>query len=180
MTMKITEAMSEIKLFAKKIASQREFIIRNLKREEWRKDPFEKDSTTQEAQVRAAIQSINDLERNMVAYRFAITKANMKEKVSLEGVEMTIAEWLIWRREVLPLRKQLLGNLANQIANVGAEQQRVNRVFPGRDAEQVQPVNFVINVSDKWLMAEIEKLDAIEQRLDGQLSMLNANIEVEL
>lgn len=175
--MKITEAMSEVKLCAKKVVSQRDFILRNLRREEWRKDPFEKDQTTQEAQVKAAIQSISDLEKNMVAYRYAITKANMKEKISLEGTEMTIAEWLIWRREVLPLRKQLLNTLANQIANTS--EQRVSRTFPGRDAEQA-PVNFVINVSDKWLMAEIEKLDAIEQRLDGQLSMLNSNIDIEL
>lgn len=179
--MKITEAMAEIKLFAKKIASQRDFVIRNLKREDRIRDPFEKDSTTQEAMVKAALQSISDNEKNIVAYRFAITKANMEKVVELEGMSMTVAEWLIWRREVMPLRKQLLGTLANQIANIGVEQQAaVRRVFPGRDTEQITPTNFIINVSDKWLISEIEKLDAIEQRLDGQLSMLNANVEVQL
>jgi hypothetical protein len=76
--MKITEAMSEIKLFAKKIASQRDFVLRNLKREDRIRDPFEKDSTTQEAMVKAALQSISDNEKNIVAYRFAITKANIE------------------------------------------------------------------------------------------------------
>ena len=178
--MKITEAMSEIKLFAKKIASQRDFVLRNLKREDRIRDPFEKDSTTQEAMVKAALQSISDNEKNIVAYRFAITKANMDKVVELEGMSMSVAEWLIWRREVLPLRKQLLGTLANQIANIGVEQQAARRQFPGRDDEQVMPTNYIINVSDKWLILEIEKLDAIEQRLDGQLSMLKANVEVIL
>ena len=178
--MKITEAMSEIKLFVKKISSQRDFILRNLTREEWRKDPFEKDHTTQEAQVKAAIQSISDLEKNIVSYRYAITIANMKERISLEGMDMTVAEWLIWRREVLPLRKQLLENLANQMANTGREQQGSKRSYSGKDAEILQPTNYIVNVSDKWLREETEKLETIEQRLDGQLSMINANVEVEL
>jgi len=178
--MKITEAMSEIKLFIKKITSQRDFILRNLTREEWRKDPFEKDRTTQDAQVKAAIQSISDLEKNIVAYRYAIAKANMKEHISLEGMDMTVAEWLIWRREVLPLRKQLLGNLANQMANIGKEQQITQRSYASKDAEKLQPTNYLVNVSDKWLREETEKLETIEQRLDGQLSMINANVDVEL
>lgn len=178
--MKITEAMAEIKLFIKKISSQREFILRNLAREEWRKDPFEKDHTTQEAQVKAAIQSISDLEKNIVTYRYAITKANMEEHILLEGMDMTVAEWLIWRREVLPLRKQLLGNLANQMAGNSREQQSAQRSYSGKDSEKSQPTNYIVNISDKWLKEETEKLEAIEQRLDGQLSMLNANMEVEL
>ncbi len=178
--MKITGAMSEIKLFAKKISSQRDFILRNLTREEWRKDPFEKDHTTQEAQVKAAIQSISDLEKNIVAYRYAITKANMEERVSLEGMDMTVAEWLIWRREVLPLRKQLLGNLANQMASNLREQQTTQRSYSGKESEKFQSTNFIVNVSDIWLKEETEKLEAIEQRLDGQLSMMNANVEVKI
>lgn len=178
--MKITEAMSEIKLFAKKITSQRDFILRNLTREEWRKDPFEKDHTTQEAQVKTAIQSISDLEKNIVTYRYAITKANMEERVSLEGMDMTVAEWLIWRREVLPLRKQLLGNLANQMASNLKEQQAMQRSYSGKDSDKFQSINYIVNVSDKWLKEETEKLEAIEQRLDGQLSMINANIEVKI
>ena len=178
--MKITEAMSEIKLFVKKISSQREFILRNLTREEWRKDPFEKDHTSQEAQVKAAIQSINDLEKNIVAYRYAITKANMEERISLEGMDMSVAEWLIWRREVLPLRRQLLGNLANQMASSVREQQAVQRSYSSKDTEKIQPTNYIVNISEKWLKEEVEKLEAIEQRLDGQLSMINANMEVQL
>ena len=178
--MKITEAMSEIKLFVKKISSQRDFILRNLSREEWRKDPFEKDQTTQEAQVKAALQSVSDLEKNIVAYRYAITKANMKERISLEGMDMTVAEWLIWRREVLPLRKQLLHNLANQMASIGKDQQNTQRSYSGKDTDKSQLSNYIINVSDKWLKEETDKLEAIEQRLDGQLSMINANVEVDI
>jgi hypothetical protein len=178
--MKITEAMSEIKLFVKKISSQREFILRNLTREEWRKDPFEKDRTTQEEQVKAAIQSIGDLERNIVAYRYAITKANIKERISLEGMDMTVAEWLIWRREVLPLRRQLLYNLVNQMASIGKDQTASKRSYSGKDTEKSELMNYIVNISDKWLKEETEKLEAIEQRLDGQLSMINANVGVEI
>jgi hypothetical protein len=178
--MKITEAMSEIKLFVKKISSQRDFILRNLTREEWRKDPFEKDHTTQEAQVKAALQSINDLEKNIVAYRYAITKANMNEHLTLEGIDMSVAEWLIWRREVFPLRKQLLGNLANQIANNLREQQATQRSYSGKESEKNQPANYIVNISEKWLKEEVEKLDTIEQRLDGQLSMINSNRGIEI
>ena len=173
--MKITEAMSEIKLFANKIESQSDFIYRNLKRPENIKDPFDKDGSTQQAQVNAAIQSINDLESNIVHYRSAITKANMEQIVELEGIKMSVAEWLIWRREVYPIRKHMLTTLAHGLASRNEEGRRGDF---GRGEVNMQPVDYIVNVSDKWLLAEIQKLETIEQRLDGQLSMLNATVDV--
>lgn len=176
--MKITEAMAEVKLAVKKIQTSFEFVMRNLRREEWRKDPFEKDGTTQEAQVRAALQSIQDNEDRIVALKFAINRTNMATTLEIEGRNWTVAEWLIWRRDVLPIKKKNLAQLANAIANVGQSEVMIQRRFVGQQQEQAPVVsNWIINVSDKWLLKEIQDLEAIEQRLDGQLSILNANEE---
>lgn len=177
--MKITEAMSEVKLCVKKIQSNRDFVLRNLRREEWRKDPFEKDGTTQEAQVQQALQAIMDLERRIVALKNGINKTNLTQMIELEGRTMSVAEWIIWKREVLPLRKQMLSVFANQIANTAVEGMSPARRFVGQ-TEQGPQTNWYINVSDKWLLAELQMLETIEQRLDARLSMMNANVEVEL
>lgn len=175
--MKITEAMAEIKLCIRKIETNLEFVQRNLIREDWRRDPFEKDGTTQEAQVKAALQSITDLQERIVELKFKINVSNMSQQLEVGGVSRTVAEWLIWRQNVLPLEQRALKMLATLMANMAIQQPMGKRTFAGAPTSE-QPTNFIINVSDKWLHTRIQKLEEIEQRLDGQLSILNANTEI--
>ena len=60
------------------------------------------------------------------------------------------------------------------------EQQAMQRSYSGKDSEKYQPTNYIVNISEKWLKEEVEKLESIEQRLVGQLSMINANMEIDL
>jgi len=178
--MKITEAMAEVKLANRKIQTSFEFVMRNLRREDWRKDPFEKDGTTQEAQVKAALQSIQDNELRVVALKHAINKVNMALQLEVGGMSMSVAEWLLWRRDILPVKKNNLTMLVNAVANIGREQPQARRTFAGQVQTNETIPNWVVNISDKWLLEQIQSLDAIEQQLDGQLSMLNANTEIEV
>lgn len=179
--MKIAEAMAEVKLAGKKIQTNFEFVMRNLGREEWRKDPFDKDGTTQAEEVKKAMQSTADLQTRIVALKNAINRVNQGLTLEVSGMRMTVAEWLIWRKEVLPIEKKMLQQLANQIANIGRGDQaaQVRRQFQGQAAVET-PSSWIVNVSDKWLVEQIQKLDTIEQTLDGQLSILCATTDIEL
>jgi hypothetical protein len=174
---KISEAMSEIKLFVKKISNQREIVLRHMIREDFRRDPFDRDGSTQEVQVKAALQSIKQLEENIVTYRAAITQTNMAKNLTLEGITMSVAEWLIWKREVLPIRKNLLAAMSTQVKQAMSSTPTVRTSRPGVETQDVQS-KYVFNVSDKWIAEEIQKLDTIEERLDGQLSLFNATTDV--
>ena len=175
--MKITEAMAEIKLANKKIQSSMDFVVRNIRREDWRLDPFAKEGTTQEAMVKAELQSARDNMQRVVQLKHAINEANRINRLEVAGISMTIAEWLIYRRDVLPLAQRNVTHLANLLANVNREVP-VSR-WAGQATER-DTTNWIINVSDKELIDEIQKLNTIEERLDGALSLANATIDIDV
>lgn len=179
-TLKITQALSEIKLAEKKIASSLTFVLKNAKRDERLRDPFEKDKTTQEAMVKAELQSIADNEKRVVSLRMAINKANLENSITIEGQTKTIAEWIIWKRDILPRLQDRLERMNKELVvspkvTTSAElwQREVNRQAP-------EVVNHVFNISEKKLLEEIQLVQSIEEKLDGMLSLSNANIDVTI
>lgn len=176
-TLRISEAMAEIKLAVKKISTSLDFVMRNLKREDYRKDPFEKEGSTQEAEVQAAIQSMRDNQLRIVSLKSAINQSNMTTTLTVEGVTQTVAEWLIWRRDVLPISKKILLALANGLADVTHSTPSPRRAYT--TPTPIEPIpNWVVNVSDRTVLNELQKLETIEERLDGALSVLNATTEI--
>lgn len=177
-TLKITQALAEITLAQKKIEHSMGFVIKNAKRDERLRDPFEKDKTTQEAVVQAELQSIADNEKRIVALRMAINKANMAHTITIESVTRTIAEWIIWRRDILPGLKQRLQLINREITererNYDASMLRIR----GQLGDKQEPVPYTYNISEKKLLEEIQATEVVEQQLDGMLSLMNANIDV--
>jgi len=176
----IAQAMNEVKLAEKKIQSSLEFILRNLLREEDRRDPFAKDGTTQEAMVKSALQSIQDNEKRIVSLKLAINKINLETSLTVESMSATIAEWLIWRRDILPPQKQRLQALVQRMTAALGEPSIAARRTAAAAGVQFEKVQIIVNLSEKDLMAAIQKLDTIEERLDAMLSMANATTPIEV
>ncbi len=175
MSLRIANAMAEIKLAIRKIASNREFILRNLVRDAERVDPFAKDGSTQAAQIASKLQAINDNARRVVALRSAIGKKNIETLLEIEGIEMSVAEWLIWRRDVLPQLRATMEEIVRQIAGATNPDSMAStrRRLSGERVDGT--TKWEINISEQLVHEELQKLDAIEERLDGALSVLNAN-----
>jgi hypothetical protein len=131
------------------------------------KDPLAKDGGAAEV-VRRELQAVGDLEARIVSIRTAIQRANLETPISVEGQTRSIAEWLAWRKDVLPALKGFLGNTQNGIVSQRREFQKKN---PGAPAEDV-----IVNIDEKALAEQIEKLNTIELTLDGQLSLKNATV----
>ncbi len=173
--MTITEALAEIKTIDKRIRSKQEFIRNYIMRMDNVKDPLEKDGGSFKV-LEEEMQAIGDLEKRIVELRRGIQSANEKTKVSLEGLEMSIADWLIWRREVLPGRRMFLNALRSTMSN---NREAVRRNSWGvKEADKTSPPDIVVNIDEKALMSELEKLGKIEGDLDGQLSLKNATVMI--
>jgi len=170
--MTITEALAEIKTVSKRIQSKREFINSYLFRPDSMKDPLDKDGGSAVV-LQREMQAVSDLEQRLVDLRRGIQKANDATDVTLNGVTKTISDWLVWRREIASGRGRFHEGMVSKIHNA--------RQFTGRTFnDQNKQMEIVVNVDEKAIGSELENLKKILGDLDGQLSLKNATVMVEV
>jgi hypothetical protein len=173
----ITEALAEIKTVQKRIASKREFVAAFLSRQDGIKDPLEKDGGSFQAIARER-QAIGDLEGRIVAIRRGIQRVNDSTPITINGVSRSIADWLVWRRDVAPGHQQFLAAMRAKLNSTRdqARKQGVNMIAATAVAEK--PQDFVVNINEQDLAKEIEDLEDTLGQLDGQLSLKNATVAI--
>lgn len=179
--MTITEALAEIKTVTKRIESKRKFVGQYLVRGSDFKDPLEKEGGSQK-NLEQEMQAIRDLEQRLVDLRRAINEANDATEITIEGVKKTISDWIIWRREVAPNRERFLDSIQRNILGVREQQRYGNLRSLSRPSgqEQDKVTEVVVNISEQELAKEIEQIKNILGQLDGQLSLKNATVMVEI
>lgn len=175
--MTITEALAEIKTIGKRITKKREFVSGFLFRQEMVKDPLEKDGGTVSA-IRRERQAIADLEARVVALRLAIQKANTETQITVGKQTRSIADWIVWRREVAPGVQQFLGGLRGSINKVRQDAQKKGVGFTAAGESAQKPDDIIVNISEQELAGETEALEETLGSLDGQLSLKNATVLV--
>ena len=177
MNITITEALSEIKTVSKRIASKREFIGQFLSRPDGLRDPLEKEGGSVEV-LQKELQAIGDLEKRIVELRRGIQKANEANSITLEGETKTIADWLHWRRDVAPAKDNFLNGLRRSLQQIRDQSRRNGNVLVNPGAQAEKPTDMIVNINEKDLAAESEKLNSILGQLDGQLSLKNATVTI--
>jgi DNA repair exonuclease SbcCD ATPase subunit len=177
--MTITEALAEIKTIEKRINSKREFIKTYAIRIESLKDPLEKDGGSAKL-IEQEFQAIDDLEQRLVKLRREIAFKNDLTFVEVEGVNNSIAHWLVWRREVAPRKRAFLSSLRQHILMFRdqARRQYVHRYT--KDDEIDQQLEVIVNVREQELAQLQEKFENILGQLDGKLSLKNATVTLDV
>jgi hypothetical protein len=175
----ITEALAEIHTIDKKVEKKVEWISQLVARNEKVRDPVEKEGGSSTVITRER-QAITDLHRRKAQLRLAINRANEATTLAVgAGPIRSIAEWLIWRREIAPHESNILRMLRNGIASVRAQAQRQGgNVVQTQDA--AEPGDIVVNISEVELAREVEEHEEILGQLDGKLSLLNATTVVNV
>jgi hypothetical protein len=176
--MTITEALAEIKTVQARIVKKRASIGQYVARQDGLKDPLASESGGSAGFIAREMQAIADLESRIVALRAAIQTVNHATTITAGDVTKTLADWLTWRREVLPGREAFYTQLRNQLQQVRAQcaQKQMTVVPVGQSASTLQDV--LVNIDEKALADEIERLETIKGGLDGQLSLKNATTNV--
>lgn len=174
----ITEALAELKTILKRIEKKRDFVVSALARPEGARDPLEREGggVQRVAQERQAIKDLHD---RTIRIRRAIQTANEANNITVEGETRSIADWLVWRREVAPEQKKLLEAIRAQInyARQEAKKRDSKVIGPGESTTNFQDI--VVNVSESDLAKDIEHMETVLGTLDGQLSLKNATITIE-
>lgn len=177
----ITEALAELKTIGKRIEKKREYVASFLARQDGLKDPLERDGGSPEV-IRRERQAIADLETRHVAIRTAIQKINQATPITVAETTKTIAEWLTWRKEVAPGAQQFVNKLRQmtQQARQQAQQKGWGVVSAVATTAAQAPTDVVINVDEGALAKEAEALETILGTLDGQLSLKNATVTIDV
>lgn len=176
MKISITEALAEIKLIEAKKGKKQQFVVQHLVRPKDRIDPLAEQGGSEKV-VSQYMQSLDDLNERLVAIRRAVSLANQSTTIEVFGVSRTIQDWLAWRRDVYPTQSKFLDNLARNI--VGKREQLFSRQGLGA-AQQVSGEDMITHIDEKDLIEQIEALEDTNNKLDGILSLKNAQIEVEV
>lgn len=172
-TITITEALAELKTIGKRIQSKQAFIRENVIRQENLRDPLEKQGGSPKL-VSEEGQSIVDLCARVVKIRIAIQQANNSHSIRIGEWEQTIAEWLVWRREVLPFQLKYMQGLLNLIHDTRDSSGTRGRRMMNEESK----IDYVVNLDENALRSEVEFIQEVEGQLDGQLSLKNATITV--
>lgn len=174
----ITEGLAEIKTIGKRIETKNKQLLSYLTRDARLRDPLEKEEGGSVEFIKRERQAISDLGKRMVNLRQAIQQANMVTPLGLNGTEMTVYEWLIWRREVAPLEQNRLGDIWTALTTARTNAQRIGyNVVAAAAAVQGgsnEPKEIIVNVNEKEIAQEREALEKTLGDLDGRLSLLNA------
>jgi hypothetical protein len=173
----ITEALAEIPTIEKRIEKKRDFILNYLYRQSSIRDPHEKDGGSDKL-IAQEKQAIADLETRLVNIRASIQQANSENTITVGKDTKTIVDWLTWRREIAPKEQKFLQDLINRINELRQQANRQGVILTDKDAGFSS--NYVVNINERDLAEEIENLENILGTLDGQLSLKNATILLEL
>jgi hypothetical protein len=176
--MTITEALAELKLIDAKVAKKQEFIREFVTRRGNLVDPLHPSGGSAKV-VREQEQALMDLLGRRVAIRLAIQKANMATSLTIGDQSRSIAEWLVWRREVAPMEKAYYDNLRAVILQRRREAQANHGNVVGAD-QSPSAFDVVVNLDERKMFEKAERLDTTLAALDGQLSLKNATVTIDI
>lgn len=168
----ITEALAEIKTIDKRIAAKRDYVTVYLARQEGIKDPLAKEGGSAKV-IERELQAIHDLGERKVELRRAINAANVTTTITI-GATRSIADWITWRRDVVPEYGKSLEHMRNRIKTAREAAMRAGQTVVAKEADAARPQDVVVNLDEAWLAREIEDLTDTLGQLDGQLSLKNA------
>ena len=173
----ITEALAEIPTIEKRIEKKQDFILNYLYRQSSIRDPHEKDGGSGVLIAREK-QAIKDLQERLIKIRAAIQKANAENMITVGDQTRTIVDWLTWRREIAQKQRYFLQKMISQIQEM--RQKALRQGVGVTDKDTGFSSDYVVNVNELELANEIEELENILGTLDGQLSLKNATIKIDL
>lgn len=179
MRLTITEALAELKLIESKSKKKQEFVLQYVARNEAIRDPLDKDGGSRQV-LAQEMQAVHDLGERRIRIRRAISAANDATSVKIGESTRSITDWLIWRREVAPGIKTHLAQIMTGIEGLRKQAQaRGNTVVTSQDAAMKQN-DVVVNVDERDIHRRLETIQEALDTLDGQLSLKNATVFVEI
>jgi len=167
-TITLAEALAQFDLIRRRAEHKRRFIESSLLREGRYRDPLAREGGTA-AVLGQEWRSLDALLERQVLLRRLIQAANEQATLTIGDVTRSVADWLVWKREVPARRKGFLDRLRRRIA--AARRAALSAAGPRE---------VVVHLDEKALAEEAEKLEQTLGQLAGQVALKNATVTVEV
>lgn len=172
-TLTISEALGQIQVIDQHIARKQKLVDAYLLRNASIRDPLAREGGTPAILARE-LRSIAALQERKILIRRAVQAANERASITHEGENRSVADWLVWKREVLARQAKFLKAVRNRINQARRELSTVPV------AAGAKRPDLVVHLNETELSAAIEALEEREGYLAGQVSLRNATTAVEL
>lgn len=178
--MTITEALAKTKILKAKITSRKESTSQNLGRMDITPDPFEKEDGGSAGKIKRDFQAMADFRLSLVATRTAIQNVNSVTRLRIGEREMSVTDWLNWKREVADEELAFLKQAQTSIQQLKNQNERSPQVLKDKETGESRILKPVFNIDQAWLEKQIDIVQTTLGELDGKLSMLNATTFIEV
>lgn len=191
----ITEALAEIPTTMNRVKEKMVGMVPYLIRPKDSIDPM-KDDGGVEAFIEKERQSISDLLTKIVHIRTAVAQINLVTQLEVEGRKMSVAEWLVWKREVAPHLKTMYDAMLKAVREARSPRALMEAVSRQADkyadirrlggrGQQEEPdpsklIQIIVHFKERALLDEMDNLTKTLGGLDGKLSLLNASIKIKV
>jgi len=175
----ITEVLAELATIDKRLPKKAQELIPYVARAAQLKDPLSK-SGGSERYIAAERQSFSDLLQRKIILRRVVAKANAETTIAIDGKEMSVADWLVWKRECYAPHLQMLQGLLGQAQGARQQAQQRGVALIRVEHEQVASQDILVCLDERELIDEVAALEERFGRLDGLLSLKNATTSVEV
>jgi hypothetical protein len=177
----ITEALSEINLIKKKVTGKRAQIQQMLIRATHIPDVYEKEGGSK-AFIEREMQAIADLNLRLIRIRSEISHANLETQITLsEGaftLTQSIHDWLIWKRELVKEQLQFVNSVNTTVKLHIDSVSKQPQVYKDEEGN-IHLVKSEVNIHYPSWVAQQASLNALFEKLDGQLSLKNATVTID-
>ena len=174
----VSEALAVLKTLEMRINKKLGNILPYVYRQEALRDPLD-DVGGSKSYINKEIQSMEDLQEYRLDLRRAIQDSNEKTDVTVLGETRTIADWLMWRREILPHKQNVYTQILAKIEQARNEANRQGYAISQQDNKRFSP-DFIVNVDEAEMREKLDRLQNIDGKLDGQLSLKNATTVIDV
>jgi hypothetical protein len=175
----ITEALSELQLIKKKAEKKAGTVLQNLTKPKHVPDQLEKEGGSREF-LRREMQAISDLNDRYVRLKGAIAKANLSNLITINSKSMFIHDWLIWKRDIAQKEISQARTIYTDVKRQMDTHQRAPQVYKDDKDGTMKLLEIEPNVDYSDYLKKTEELEDTFEKLDGQLSLKNATIVVEI
>jgi hypothetical protein len=177
----ITEAIAEIATIDKRLAKKKADVLPYVARQEMIRDPMEKSGGSSKY-ISEQRQSFSDLQARKINLRSAIAESNAETMLTVlapGGGAMTVADWLVWRRECYAPKLDLLRGL---LAQAQAARQKAGTAGLAilSSGQTGGGADVIVAVDENELVRNIDELEEVFGTLDGLLSLKNATTPIDV
>ena len=129
------------------------------------------DEKQQKIEVASLVQANKDLIKRYSKLKKALSLTNATVKVTIEGVELTISEWITFRTTAKNMHIKTLEALNTTNAGAQLNSHRAN-------LEDGVPVSIVRCYDEKERVKNIEDVENIYNKIDATLERINATTDL--